>query len=177
MTLLRSIALALLLGCAESQSEVQVAKIADAFNMRVIFYNPSTKPSAFAVQKSLQEVFREADFVSLHSPVNAGNEKFVNKEILGTMKRTACLINTSRGQLINERDLADALNKQVVAAAALDVLSKEPPDEKNPLLQAERCIITPHNAWMSREARQRVMSITEQNVKAFLSGKPINLVN
>ncbi len=93
------------------------------------------------------------------------------------MKPTAYLVNTARGQLINEQDLADALNNNDIAGAALDVLSKEPPDSSNPLLTAKNCVITPHNAWSTSEARQRIIDITVENIKAFLSGHPINVVN
>jgi glycerate dehydrogenase len=93
------------------------------------------------------------------------------------MKPSAFLINTARGQLINEQDLADALNNNQIAGAALDVLSTEPPDENNPLLSAKNCIITPHNAWMSKEARQRILNITTKNIEAFLKGSSINVVN
>jgi glycerate dehydrogenase len=93
------------------------------------------------------------------------------------MKPSGLLINTARGPLINEQDLADALNNQVIAGAALDVLSVEPPPGANPLLRAKNCLITPHNAWMSKEARQRIMKKTEENIAAFLAGKPKNQVN
>jgi glycerate dehydrogenase len=104
------------------------------------------------------------------------NQGFVNAALLQTMKPTALLINTARGQLINEQDLADALSHDVIAGAALDVLSKEPPREGNPLLQAKNCIITPHNAWISREARERIMSATVANITAFINGQPVNIV-
>ena len=102
---------------------------------------------------------------------------FVNKNLIEKMKKNAFLINTARGQLINEQDLADALNSGRIAGAALDVLSTEPPQANNPLLGANNCIITPHNAWMSKEARIRIMEITLENIKAFLNGEAINLVN
>jgi glycerate dehydrogenase len=93
------------------------------------------------------------------------------------MKPTAMLINTARGQLINEEELAAALNEGTIAGAAVDVLSKEPPVDGNPLLQAANCIVTPHNAWISREARQRIMAITAGNIAAFIKGQPVNVVN
>jgi glycerate dehydrogenase len=93
------------------------------------------------------------------------------------MKPAAYIINTARGQLINESDLAEALNNEIIAGAALDVLSKEPPDENNPLFKAKNCIITPHIAWVSREARQRIMGKTVENIHAFLQGRPINVVS
>jgi len=93
------------------------------------------------------------------------------------MKPSALLINTARGQLINEQELADALNNSVIAGAGLDVLSKEPPTNGNPLLNAKNCIVTPHNAWISKEARTRIMQVTTANVEAFLKGAPQNVVN
>jgi glycerate dehydrogenase len=104
------------------------------------------------------------------------NEKFVNKDLLQKMKTSALLINTARGQLINEKDLAMALNDGWIAGAGLDVLSVEPPVHTNPLLSAKNCIITPHNAWISREARERIMDMTTANIKAFLEGSVINRV-
>lgn len=97
--------------------------------------------------------------------------------MLQLMKPSAILINTSRGQLVDETDLADALNNQLIAGAALDVLSSEPPSADNPLLSARNCIITPHNAWMSKEARQRIMDTTSENIASFLRNEPIHVVN
>ncbi|MEP6748552.1 MAG: NAD(P)-dependent oxidoreductase, partial [Bacteroidota bacterium] len=101
----------------------------------------------------------------------------VNAKLLASMKSSAILINTARGQLINEKDLADALNNSIIAGAGLDVLSSEPPSSGNPLLQAANCIITPHQAWITKAARERVMAATAENIKAFLSMQPINKVN
>lgn len=153
------------------------AAIAKAFGMKVIYYNPNKKDSAIGDQVSLESVFSDSDFISLHCPLTTTNAEFVNKSLLRTMKDSAVLINTSRGQLINEQDLADALNQNIIAGAALDVLSKEPPPETNPLLKAKNCLITPHNAWISLEARKRIMSVTETNIAAFLTGTPVNTVN
>lgn len=156
----------------------QVAKIASAFGMQVIYFNPSSKAATVGFQKPLQEVFAKSDVVSLHCPLTPENKGFVNKDLLQTMKPSAYLINTARGPLINEADLADALNKNVLAGAALDVLSVEPPAENQlALMGAKNCLITPHNAWMSREARQRILTATEKNIAAFLQGKPVNKVN
>ncbi len=115
--------------------------------------------------------------ISLHCPLNEDNRGFVNKQLLSLMKPTAFLINTSRGQLINEPDLAEALQNKVIAGAALDVLSTEPPLAANPLIGLQNCIITPHIAWASFEARKRLMQTTLTNIKAFLSGEPVNIVN
>jgi glycerate dehydrogenase len=114
--------------------------------------------------------------VSLHAPLTADNEQFVNKDLLKKMKPTAFLINTARGPLINERDLAEALNNGWIAGAGLDVLSLEPPTDSNPLLKAKNCIITPHMSWISREARERIMETTVANITAFLDESVINRV-
>src|SRR5690606_11163867 len=118
-----------------------------------------------------------SDFVSLHCPLTASNEKFVNESLLKQMKPTAFLVNTARGQLINEPDLRDSLLKGTIAGAALDVLSTEPPPAGHPLPGLQNCIITPHNAWCSLEARKRIMETTRQNIAAILAGKPVNVVN
>jgi glycerate dehydrogenase len=143
----------------------------------VLYYTPSKKDTDLASYAELDELFSRSDFVSLHLPLKPDNTAFVNKDFLRLMKPTAFLINTSRGQLINESDLADALNSKAIAGCGLDVLSEEPPRVSNPLLSAKNCLITPHNAWMSREARERIMEITRENLKGYLSGKPINKVN
>jgi len=155
----------------------QTARIAQAFDMNVVYYNPSKKENAFATYLELPELFAQSDVISLHCPLTPNNTGFVNKELLQLMKPTAFLINTSRGQLINEQHLADALNKGQIAGAALDVLSTEPPAANNPLLSAKHCIITPHNAWISKEARQRIMNITADNISAFLQQQPVHVVN
>jgi glycerate dehydrogenase len=155
----------------------QTARIAQAFDMKLMYYNPSKKENAFAEYRSLKELFTQSDVISLHCPLTANNAGFVNKELLQLMKPTAFLINTSRGQLINEQHLADALNSDRIAGAALDVLSTEPPAHDNPLLKAKHCIITPHNAWISKEARQRIMNSTVENIRAFLQQQPVHVVN
>jgi glycerate dehydrogenase len=155
----------------------KAAGIAAAFGMNIIYYNPRVKDSPVGRQVALEEIFSDSDVVSLHCPLTGANQEFVNTALLRTMKPTALLINTARGQLINEQDLAEALNQGIIAGAALDVLSKEPPSGGNPLLQAKNCIITPHNAWISREARERIMSVTTSNVAAFINGHPVNIVN
>ena len=126
---------------------------------------------------SQAECFREADIVSLHCPLNDQNKEFVNSALLSTMKPSAFLINTSRGPLVREADLATALNSGVIAGAGLDVLSIEPPAADNPLIAARNCLITPHIAWATFEARKRLMDKVVANVKAFLDGKPENVVS
>ena len=154
----------------------QTARIAQALGMELLYHNPSKKENAFAPWASLPDLFAKSDFISLHCPLKPENTGFVNNELIGVMKPSACIINTSRGPLINEQHLADALNSNRIAGAALDVLSTEPPPPDNPLLTAKNCIITPHNAWISKEARQRVMDVTIENVAGFLKGEPVNKV-
>jgi glycerate dehydrogenase len=124
----------------------------------------------------MEHLFKASDVISLHCPLTKDNSGFVNQEYLSRMKASAVLINTSRGQLINETDLAAALQKKVLTAAALDVLSVEPPPPDHPLIGIPDCIITPHNAWSSFEARSRIMEVTYQNIQKFLDGNPQNLV-
>jgi len=154
----------------------RVGLIGQAFGMKVIYYSPMIKPWTPDEPADLPTLFSTSDVVTLHCPLTPTNHEFVNKDLLKLMKPTAFLLNTARGQLIQEQDLADALNEGRLAGAALDVLSKEPPVATNPLLTARNCILTPHNAWISREARTRIMEVTTANVRAFLDGQPINKV-
>lgn len=156
----------------------KVAEIGHAFGMKVIFCNRSQvfEYQEDIIRKDLAEVFATSDFVSLNCPLTVENSSFVNQKLLQTMKPTAVLINTGRGGLINEKDLADALNSGLIAAACLDVLSTEPPIAQNPLISAKNCFITPHIAWATIEARQRLIDITVDNVRSFLNGCPQNVV-
>jgi len=156
----------------------RVAEIGAAFGMKVVFQNRSIRAdvSARMSQKNLQEVFSESDFISLNCPLTAENVEFVNMELLKTMKQAAVLINTGRGALINEKDLAEALNSGIIKAACLDVLSAEPPKADNPLISAKNCFITPHMAWATFEARERLLTITIENIKCFISGNYQNIV-
>ena len=154
------------------------ARIAQAFGMEVCVY--SSKPQ-FALpsgikKMELDELFGECDVVSLHCPLTPDTKEMVNAERLSKMKPNAILINTGRGPLINERDLADALNEGKIAAAGLDVLSVEPSVEGNPLLGARNCFITPHIAWATLEARTRLMEIAVQNLKSYQKGQIVNNV-
>jgi glycerate dehydrogenase len=153
----------------------QTAAIAQVFGMKIIHYGGSAQ-NINAQPVTLKQLFSDSDFISLHCPLKADNHSFVNKQLLECMKPTAFLINTSRGQLIQETDLANALRQGVLAGAALDVLSKEPPPADHPLLHLPNCILTPHIAWVSFEARQRILHKTFENIKAALSGKPQNIV-
>ena len=155
----------------------ETAKIAHAFGMRVIYHNPSARRSDIARSVTLDELLEQSDVISLHCPLTERNTGFINTVTIEKMKNTAILINTARGPLVNEQDLADALAGGRIAAAALDVVSVEPIEPNNPLLSAPNCLITPHNAWASREARQRLMKTAADNLENFLRGKPCNRVN
>jgi len=155
------------------------ARLALAFGMKVVIYDivtPSQMPEGCKMVE-LEDVFRLADIVSLHCPLTAQTEKLVNEHRLSLMKPTAFLTNTSRGPLIDEQALADALNNAKIAGAGLDVLAVEPPNRANPLLKAKNCYITPHIAWATRAARQRLLKVTVDNVAAFLASRPQNVVN
>ena len=155
------------------------AKIAKAFEMRVIAYDAYIKDSGDPEIEmvSLDRIFRESDVISLHCPLTPETYNLVNAERLKMMKPTAFLINTSRGAVVNNADLAEALNRGIIAGAGLDVLEVEPPAADNPLLTAKNCYITPHISWATRSARARLMQATVENVAAFLAGKPQNVVN
>ena len=154
------------------------ARIAVGFGMQVCAYTSKPQPELpEGVQKmELDELFRECDVVSLHCPLTPDTKDLVNAERLAAMKPTAILINTGRGPLVNEQDLADALNRGVIAAAGLDVLSSEPPLYTNPLLTAKNCFITPHIAWATKEARVRLMDIAVENLKGYVKGEIVNNV-
>lgn len=158
----------------------KVGAVAHALGMAILAYNPHRKnvPSAYPVRwVEIGELFSTADVVSLHCPLTADSRGFVGTDLLSTMKKTGFLINTARGALINEAELAAALNNGIIAGAAVDVVSREPIAAENPLLSARNCIITPHMAWASLEARRRLMEIAVGNIAAFLEGKPLNVVN
>ena len=155
-----------------------VAAMGHAMGMRIMAYapRPPAERPEWVRLAELEEVFRESDVLSLHCPLTAGNAGMVNAERLRLMKPTALLLNTARGGLIDEAALAEALNAGRLAGAGLDVLSVEPPPPENPLLQARNCLITPHLAWATRQARKRLMATAAGNLKAFLDGHPVNVV-
>ena len=155
-----------------------VSELGAAFGMKVVAYDPAagTAP-AFVRLVELDALLRESDVVSLHCPLTPQTANLVNASRLSLMKPTAFLLNTSRGPLVDELALAEALNSGRIAGAAMDVLAKEPPPADNPLLTAKNCILTPHLAWATRAARSRLMKLAVENVRAFLQGKPQNVVN
>jgi len=155
------------------------AKIAEAFGMKVIAYDDYENKefeSETMKYSSLEDLLENSDIISLHSPLFENTKGIINKSTIAKMKDGVVIINTSRGPLINEEDLADALNSGKVYAAGIDVVSTEPIKEDNPLLNCKNAFITPHIAWASREARQRLMNIAVNNLIAFLKGEPVNLV-
>jgi glycerate dehydrogenase len=157
----------------------QVGQIANAMGMRVMAAGsrPLNPPSYSEFSwATLEELLTQADVISLHCPLLPETQGLINASRLKLMRSSAFLINTSRGSLVVEQDLADALNASRLAGAALDVLSEEPPPATNPLLKARNCIVTPHIAWATREARTRLMAIAVANVAAFLQGRPQNVV-
>lgn len=155
-----------------------VEKIALAYEMEVLVTS-RTRPADLEDSRwcSLEELLPRADILTLHCPLTRDNAQLINRETLGKMKPGAFLINTARGGLINEADLAYALNNRIIAGAGLDVLSTEPPKEDNPLLSAENCLITPHIAWATQEARKRLINIVTGNIKGFIESRPVNIVN
>ena len=156
-----------------------VATAAQAFGMNVLVYtsHPPREAQGKIQFVELDELFRQSDMVSLHCPLTPVTQKLINAERLAMMKPSAFLINTGRGPLVDETALADALNAGRIAGAGLDVLSAEPPLASNPLLTAKNCCITPHIGWATRAARQRLLYTAVDNVRAFLAGKPQNVVN
>ncbi|MDD4316880.1 MAG: D-2-hydroxyacid dehydrogenase [Clostridia bacterium] len=152
--------------------------VALAFGMKVLANNRDKTGEGDGYKYvGLDELFQESDIISLNCPLNKENEGIINTKTIALMKPSTILINASRGGLINESDLAAALNSGRIRAAGLDVLSTEPPTSGNPLLSARNTVITPHIAWATKEARTRLMDIAVANVKAFLAGKPVNIVN
>jgi glycerate dehydrogenase len=159
---------------------MKVADIAAAFGMNVLAASRTQTDQSGRKNfqwTTIDKLLEEADVVSLHCPLTPETKGLINQNKLARMKKSAFLLNTSRGPLIIELDLADALNNDIIAGAALDVLSTEPPSPDNPLFQAKNCIITPHIAWATKEARTRLMKMVVDNVAAFVEGKPMNIVN
>ena len=157
----------------------QEARIANALGMKVYANDPhpTEEGRQLAEYLELDELFAKSDIVSLHCNLTKENEGLINKSNIAKMKDGVILINNARGQLVNEQDLADALNSGKVAAAGLDVVSTEPIKADNPLLKAKNCIITPHISWAAKESRQRIMDTSVQNLRCFVAGEPQNVVN
>ena len=157
-----------------------VADIAQAFGMKVLGFDSYKSDQSGRKDfkwVELDELLRKSDVVSLHCPLFPETKGMINKNSLSLMKKSAFLINTSRGPLIVDEDLSDALNNGVIAGAGLDVLSVEPPKAENSLLTAKNCFITPHISWATKEARARLMDIAVDNLEAFLTGNPVNVVS
>lgn len=156
----------------------KVAKIAHAFGMNVLIHVHSEKSFTGGEKTvSVEELFRESDFISLHAPMTPETAEIINEKNLSLMKKSAILVNTARGGLVNEKALRNALDSGKIAGYATDVLLKEPMDKDSPLFNAPNCIITPHIAWAPKETRLRLVGIAVENIKAFLNGKPQNVVN
>jgi glycerate dehydrogenase len=154
-----------------------VSRIAHAFGMNVLAYTSKTEVPSFIHKIDLGGLFHNSDVISLHCPLTDATLKMVNSQLLSTVKPGAILINTSRGQIIDELAVAEALRSGTLGAFAADVLSQEPPLITNPLQTAPNVFITPHIAWATQEARRRLLSICSDNIVAFLNGHPQNVVN
>jgi glycerate dehydrogenase len=156
----------------------RVAMIAAAFDMSVVAYTSKSVDQLppYIQKRTLDEVLAESDVLSLHCPLTPDTQHLVNRQTLQKMKPSAILINTGRGPLISDQDVADALNNNRLKAFCADVLTEEPPKADNPLLRCENAYITPHIAWASSEARVRLLDVAINNVRAFLDGKPQNVV-
>ena len=166
-----------MIGCGKIGQ--QTARIAAALGMRVITYDLRPKDAGRAVAEyvDFDTLLRESDIISIHMPLLPFNTGIINKDTIAKMKDGVIFLNTSRGQMVVEQDLADALNSGKVAAAGLDVVSTEPIRGDNPLLQAKNCFITPHMAWGAIESRQRIMDTTVANIRGYQQGEPVNVVN
>lgn len=157
----------------------ETAKIAQAFGLNILAYNRSKKiqlESDTCRYVELDKLLKTSDIISLHCPLSESTQGMINKEVISKMKNGVMIINTSRGGLINENDLKEALNSGKVAIAAVDVVSIEPIKADNHLLKAKNCIITPHIAWAPKESRSRLMQMAAENLEAYLNGLPINVV-
>ena len=156
-----------------------VARVANAFGMNVLYWSKHPYPeleSEHLHGVSLEQLLAESDVISLHCPLNEETENLICKKTIAKMKQNVIIINTSRGKIINDMDLANALASGKVAYAAIDVLSEEPPVHGSPLIEQSHCLVTPHIAWAPLQARRRCMEIVEQNIRAFQEGHPQNVV-
>ena len=158
---------------------IKVAEIAHAFGMRVLVNSRTRKvlPDGDWISwAERDELFAQSDVISIHCPLFPETEGMIDRSAIGRMKKTTFIINTARGGCIVEKDLADALNEERIAGAAVDVIAQEPMAADNPLLTAKNVIITPHIAWAPKEVRERLLNIAGGNIEAFLNGKPVNTV-
>lgn len=158
----------------------KVAKIAESFGMKILVCSRTKKDlSGYtnAENAELDFLLRNSDFITCHCPLTPETTNLINRENIAKMKKSAVLINTSRGPVVDESALADALNNEEIAGAALDVLRVEPAASDNPLIGAKNCVITPHIAWAAKETRARLLSVLEENLRLYLEGKPQNKVN
>lgn len=158
----------------------RVAKLAEAFDMKVLAYAPRPKDKGELKTVEfvdLDTLLKNSDIITCHCPLTEETKGMINAENISKMKKSAIFINTSRGPVVDEKALADALNSEKIKAACLDVLETEPALESNPLLKAKNCYITPHIAWAAHETRARLLKILEENIEAYLCGKPQNVVN
>ncbi len=158
----------------------KVAKLAECFGMNVLVSARTKKDLSNyknTTQTDINTILKNSDYISCHCPLTEETKNLICKENIEKMKKTAILINTSRGPVVDEAALADALNNETIAGAALDVLKEEPANINNPLLVAKNCIITPHIAWAGKETRARLVSILEENIKCYIEGHPQNKVN
>lgn len=157
----------------------RVSEIANAFGMKILAYTPSGKKDGVenVVFTDMDTVIKSSDFITVHCPLTESTKNLINAEFISKMKSNAYIINTARGAVTNESDVAEALKNGKLAGYGTDVLSTEPPSPDNPLLNVPNCLITPHIAWAAYETRLRLMGILEENIKAFLNGAPVNVVN
>ena len=147
-----------------------VGRIAESFGMKILPYTSSG-------DLSLEEVLSESDCITIHLPLTEKTKNLINKDTISHMKEIAFIVNTARGGIVNEQDLADALNSGKIAGCGLDVLTNEPPNANDPLMNSKNTYITPHAAWVAKEARERMIKTTVENIKAFMKGEYINIVN
>lgn len=158
----------------------RVGDVATAFGMNILGVDRLETNQSHRKNfkwSNIPELLSKSDFVSIHSPLTPDTEGLINNHSLNLMKKSAFLINTSRGPIVSDKDLADALNNEIIAGAGLDVLSVEPPFPENPLFNAKNCIITPHISWATKEARERLLKIAVNNLKSYLKGNYINVIN
>lgn len=157
----------------------EVAKLGNSYGMKILVNTRSKiiDHEKYISQVTFNEIFNLSDIITLHLPLTEKSKNMISKTQLSKMKKSTFIINTSRGPLVNEEDLAEALNNYQISGAGLDVLSTEPPSNSNPLLKAKNCIITPHIAWATQASRKRLMSVAVINIKAFINGLPKNVVS